>query len=142
MKWPAFLLLAAAACQSGDSKSTPAPDNTTVIQLPKAQVTEQYRADINTLCDVVRLSGADQKPKDERWTVIAMYLGPQIKTEEARDFLGAVQPLRADVKALALDTEAKRVGLPACELANEWREAANAAAAGAGPAAPTPAQGG
>jgi hypothetical protein len=124
MKWPACLVLAA-ACQSGQATEAPANslDNTKVIQLPKAQVTEEYRADITTLCDVVHLSGADQKPKDERWPIVAMYLG-KLK-EEAHEFLIAIQPLDANTKALALETESKRVGLAKCELANEWRAAAS-----------------
>jgi hypothetical protein len=136
MKWSVCLVLAAAAaCQSGENQATPTgstptgsptESNTTIIQLPKAQVTDEYRADINTLCDVVRLSGAADKPKDERWTVVAMYLGPQIKTTAGRDFLVAIQPLKGEAKALALETEAKRVGLEKCELANEWRESASA----------------
>ena len=133
MKWPVVLVLAAAACQSGEAKEgsgqpatgvVGAPSgtpNTTVIQLPKAAVTEAYRADITTLCDVVHLSGADQKAPDERWPIIAMYLGPQIKTNEGHDFLVAIQPLQGEAKALALETEAKRVGLAKCDLANEWR---------------------
>jgi hypothetical protein len=122
MKWPALLVLAA-ACQSGQPTEAPAnsPTGTTVIQLPKAQVTEGYRADITTLCDVVHLSGADQKPKNERWPIIAMFLGPQIKTDAAHEFLIAIQPLTGEAKALALETEAKRVGLSSCALAAEWR---------------------
>jgi hypothetical protein len=132
MKWAVYLVLVATAgCSSGDKSTKPEPDNTTVIQLPKAQVTDGYRADINTLCDVVRLSGADEKPADERWTVVAMYLGPQIKTAEGHEFLVAIQPLQGEAKALALETEAKRVGLASCELASEWRAAA-------APSAPTP----
>src|SRR5262245_16666542 len=118
MKWIAYAALAA-GCQAGEAKQ--APPNSTIIQLPKAQLTEQYRADIATLCDVVRLSGADQKPKDERWIHIAMFLGPQIKTAEAHEFLVAIQPLRGEPKAVALEAEAKRVGLATCELASEWR---------------------
>ncbi len=121
MKWPVYLLLVA-ACQSGEDKET--PGNTTIIQLPKAPVTDAYRADITTLCDVIHLSGAEDKPKDERWQHIAMYLGPNLKTSEAHDFLIAIQPLRAEPKAVALDNEAKRVGLASCELAKVWREAA------------------
>lgn len=132
MKWAVYFVLAAAACQSGEKAEAVAPPNTTVIQLPKAQVTDAYRADITTLCDVIRLSGAADKPKDERWAIVAMYLGPQIKTSEGRDFLVAIQPLEGEVKALALETEAKRVGLTTCELANEWREAAAAKADSAG----------
>ena len=122
MKWTLFLVLAVAGCKD-DAKQTAQPEQaTTVIQLPKAQMTPPYRADIATLCDVVRLSGADQKPKDERWPVIAMWLGPQIKTTEGHEFLVAIQPLRGQVKALALETEAKRVGITKCELADEWRQ--------------------
>ena len=121
MKW-ALCLVLAAACQSGDAKESPA--NTTVIQLPKPQVTDGYRADITTLCDVIRLSGADQKPRDERWTVTAVFLGTQIKTAEGDAFIRAIKPLPADAYALALETEAKRVGLANCDLANEWRAAA------------------
>jgi hypothetical protein len=136
MKWSSLCLVLATACQSGQSTESAAgggpPANTAVIQLPKAQVTEQYRADITTLCDVVHLSGADQKPKEEQWPIIAMFLGgnsaagPALKTNEAHEFLIAIQPLQAEPKALALETEAKRVGLAKCELANEWRAAAAA----------------
>ena len=121
MKWPLCLLLAAAACQSGEAKDT--PSNTAIVQLPKAQVTEGYRADITTLCDVVRLSGADQKPAGERGPMVAVFLSTQIKTAEADEFIRAIKPLPADAYALALETEAKRVGLAKCELANEWRAA-------------------
>ena len=126
MKWTVCLALLACACQSGDGKEkaaapTAEPPNTTIVQLPKAQVTDAYRADITTLCDVVRLSGADQKAKDERGPIVAMFLGPALKTAEAREFLAAIQPLQGDAKVVALENEGKRVGLAKCELANEWR---------------------
>ena len=124
MKWIACVVLAT-ACQAGDggtSREEPAPPGTQVISLPKAEVTEQYRADITNLCDCLHLSGADQKPKDERWPIIAMWLGPHITTQAGREFLVAIQPLQGEAKALALDVEAKRVGLTKCELANEWRQ--------------------
>src|SRR5689334_15083209 len=104
MKWTACLVLAA-ACQSGEAKQ--GSSDTSIIQLPKAQLTDGYRADIATLCDVIKLSGADQKPKDERWTAVAMYLGPQIKTPAAHEFLIGIQPLKGEQKAAALDYEAK-----------------------------------
>jgi hypothetical protein len=124
MKWPPCLVLAAAAACQGDAKqpvATTDTTGTTVISLPKAEVTDAYRADITTLCDVVRLSGADAKPKNERWPVIAMWLGPQIKTPEGHEFLVAIQPLQGEAKALALETESRRVGLTNCALATEWR---------------------
>lgn len=126
MKWTLLLALALTGCQSQESKVTPAPaadvPGTTVISLPKAQLSDAYKADINSLCDAVRLSGAEQKPKDERWTVVAMWLGPAIKTNEGHDFLVAIQPLKGEAKAMALETEAKRVGLTTCALADEWRQ--------------------
>lgn len=123
MKWTPFVLLAVVACQeTGEQQRVVSTDNTTVISLPKAAVTDAYRADITTLCDCVRLSGSEDKPKDERWTVIAMWLGPNIKTSEGHEFLVAIQPLRGEAKALALETEAKRVGLTTCALATEWRD--------------------
>ena len=123
MKWIACVVLVA-ACQSGSGgrEEAPAPRGTQVIQLPKAEVTEPYRADITNLCDCLHLSGADQAPKDERWQVIAMWLGPHIKTEAGHEFLIAIQPLTGEAKAMALESEAKRVGVTKCELANEWRQ--------------------
>jgi hypothetical protein len=120
MKWSLFVALA--ACQAGNQEQQVVDDkSSTVISLPKPEVTPAYRADITSLCDAIKLSGAADKPKDEQWTVVAMWLGPQIKTEAGHDFLVAIQPLRGEAKALALETEAKRVGLTTCALAAEWR---------------------
>jgi hypothetical protein len=68
------------------------------------------------------LSGAEEHPKDERWQVVAMWLGPHITTQEGHDFLIAIQPLQGEAKAMALETEAKRVGIAKCQLAAEWRQ--------------------
>jgi len=124
MKWA--LLLCLAACQQGASDAQPATaasgSGTTIISLPKATVTDAYKTDITNLCDAVHASGADDKPKDERWQHIAMWLGPHITTDAGHEFLIAIQPLRGQAKVLALETEAKRVGLPTCALADEWRQ--------------------
>jgi hypothetical protein len=122
MKWLLSLVLFVAACQEATPEQKVAvPASSTVISLPKPEITPAYRADITTLCDVVKLSGSEDKPKDERWQVIAMWLGPQIKTTDGHEFLVAIQPLKGEAKALALETEAKRVGLTTCALATEWR---------------------
>lgn len=124
MKWPLLACLALTACQQREESkaaAAPATGDTKIVSLPKAALTDAYRADITTLCDVVQLSEADQKPKDERWQIIAMWLGPHIKTTEGHEFLVAIQPLRGEAKVLALETEAKRVGLQKCALADEWR---------------------
>jgi hypothetical protein len=108
MKWIAWLVLVA-ACQHGDGEA------------PKPGIDETYRQDIKSLCDVVRLSEADKVAESERAPIIAMWLGPHIQTDQARQFLATVQPLTGETKAQALETEARRVGLPSCALANEWR---------------------
>ncbi len=127
MKWPLLAALVVAACQSNEQKAAPTPTQTVetgeskIIQLPKAEVTDAYRKDITSLCDGLALSGADKAPADEQWTVLAMWLGPNIKTQEGRDFLVAIQPLQGEPKAVALDHEGKRVGLAKCALADAWR---------------------
>jgi hypothetical protein len=125
MKWALLLCVATAGCQQG---TTPTPDeapatgsDTQVISLPKATVTDAYKTDIANLCDAVHASGADQRPKDERWPIIAMWLGPHITTDDGREYLFAIQPLRGQAKVLALETEARRVGIGKCALADEWR---------------------
>lgn len=108
MKWIPGLVIVA-ACQHGDGEG------------PKPAVDEKYRQDIASLCDVVHLSEADKLPDNERAPSIAMWLGPHIKTDQARDFLATIQPLTGEPKAQALEVEARRVGLTSCALANEWR---------------------
>ncbi|MDB4953399.1 MAG: mucin-associated surface protein [Myxococcales bacterium] len=108
MKWIACLLLVA-GCQHGEGEA------------PKQSVTEKYRNDIASICDVIHLADADKLAKNERAPIIAMWLGPHIQTDEARDFLAGVQPLTGEAKAQAFEAEARRVGLSSCALANEWR---------------------
>ena len=105
MKWIA--LLALVACQHGNAGAP--------------QIDPLYRADIETLCDVVHRSGVESMPENERWPVIAMWLGPHLKTEAAHDFLVRIQPLTGEPKARALDAEAQRVGLAGCALSALWR---------------------
>ena len=85
-------------------------------------VSDEYRADITSLCDAVKLSGAADVKDDSRITVIAMWLGPNIHTREGKDFLVSIQPLKGEAKAKRLDDEAKRVGLLTCPLSAEWRK--------------------
>lgn len=104
MKW-ILAAVALAGCQRGGSEPP---------------VKAEYAQDIASLCDAVHLSGADAMPENERWPVIAMWLGPHLKTSDAHDFLVSIQPLTGATKGHALDVEARRVGLPACALATEW----------------------
>jgi hypothetical protein len=107
MKWTAWIVLAI-ACQKGGGD-------------PKASVTPEYKQDIENLCDVLHRSGADQLPPGDRAPSIAMWLGPNIKTQDGHDFLISIQPLQGEPKAKALEAEAARVGLSTCALAAEWR---------------------
>lgn len=86
------------------------------------QVSDEYRADITNLCDSVRLSGNADVHDDSRVMAIAMWLGQNIHTQEGKDFLVRIQPLKGEPRAKALDEEAKRVGLLSCPLSAEWRK--------------------
>ena len=66
-------------------------------------------------------SGADRIDEEARALTIANWLGANLKTDESRKFLVQIQPLVGEPKATALETEARRVGLPGCALAAEWR---------------------
>jgi hypothetical protein len=105
----ALACLGAAACQRSGSTAP--------------SVSEQYRADIENLCDVVVRSGADQLPAGERALAIAGWLPSHLATPEAHAYVIRIQPLTGEAKAAALEAEARRVGLPGCALAAEWREA-------------------
>ena len=116
MKWTA-LALALVGCQgsgAGEPAKRPPPE--------KPAVTEEYKYDISRLCDSVHLSGADKIQDDSRITTLAMWLGPNIRTDEGHKFLVAIQPLTGEAKAKALDDEAHRVGLGECALSAEWRK--------------------
>ena len=105
MKWIA--LVALVACQHGNAGAP--------------EIDPGYRDDIEALCDVVHRAGAESMPRDEQLPVIAMWLGPHLKTEAAHEFLVRIQPLTGEPKARALDAEAQRVGLAGCALSAMWR---------------------
>ena len=82
---------------------------------------KEYAGDIEKLCDVVRLSGAEAESPADRRLPVANWLAANLTTTESRQFLAQIQPLGGAQKADALDAEARRVGLPGCALAAEWR---------------------
>lgn len=107
-----FTVLAAlsvAACQQGNEAS-----RETI-----RKGTPAYRQDVERICGVMSLSGADQLPEGERVFTTAQWLGNNLETEEGRDFLVTFQ--QSDDKAATLLAEARAVGLPDCALAAEWR---------------------
>ncbi len=120
MKSAALLLLALVACQRSETDSG-APTKSVLAAAPGSD----YAKDIGALCDSVTRSGADKVEEEARALTIANWLGTNLKTAESRQFLVQIQPLVGEPKATALDNEAKRVGLPGCALAAEWRTPAN-----------------
>jgi hypothetical protein len=100
----------AAACQRGTGSAGPL-------------VSEPYRSDIENLCNAVASSGADQLPPGEHALAVASWLAAHLQTEEAHAYVARIQPLTGEPKAAALEAEARRVGLPGCALAAEWRHA-------------------
>ena len=102
-----FFVALLAGCQRGEADRPPPPTG--------------YAADIARICDVVRLADADKDPGARQLT-IAMWLGANLQTAEARQFLVKIQPYQPGPKADALVAEAKRNGLDDCALAAEWRK--------------------
>ncbi|HET9626091.1 MAG TPA: hypothetical protein VFP84_32240 [Kofleriaceae bacterium] len=80
-----------------------------------------YTSDIENLCDAMSRSGADQLSPAERQLAVAEWLGAHLQTDQAHQYLVKIQPLEGEAKAAALEAEARRVGLPGCPLAAEWR---------------------
>jgi hypothetical protein len=103
-----FVCLGVAGCQREAGGTAP-------------PISEPYRADIATLCDVITRSGADQVTPAERPLLIATWLPGHLQTTEAHDYLVKIGPLMGDAKAAALEAESTRVGLQKCALATEWR---------------------
>jgi hypothetical protein len=120
MKRFVWLLIAVAACQKGDA-SAPPPAPASGSGTARPFVTDDYRKDIDSLCNVVHLSGADAQPEEARQAIIAMWLGPHITTEDGHKYLVSIAPLQGEAKANELEAEARRVGLGGCPLAAEWR---------------------
>jgi hypothetical protein len=115
---------APAAAAPAPNASPPAAPGTATPGAPPSGAppsSKAYAADIGKLCDVVKLSGAERVPTDERVLPIANWLAANLTTAESRQFLVRIQPMVGDQKADALEAEARRVGLSGCALAAEWR---------------------
>ena len=106
------------AAAAPPAATAPTTQHGTAAGAPPAQA---YAGDIAKLCDVVRLSGAEAESPQDRRVPIANWLAANLSTTESRQFLAQIQPLDGAAKADALDAEARRVGLPGCALAAEWR---------------------
>ena len=135
----------AAGCQSGSASQAPvpvavAPAATVVVPAPAsppipaapkpatapgaptpAADAAAYAADIANLCNVMERSGAKDYPEGQNIVPMAEFLGANIKTQAAKDFMIRVQPLAGEAHAAALDAEATSVGLSGCALSAVWR---------------------
>ena len=128
----------AAGCQSGSASQAPAPAPVAVaLPIPTEPAAPKpatapgaptpaadaaaYAADIANLCNVMELSGAKDYPEGQNIVPMAEYLGKNIKTQAAKDFMIRVQPLAGEAHAAALDAEATSVGLSGCALSAVWR---------------------
>jgi hypothetical protein len=108
-----FTVLLLAACQKGEEPRAGAPERGVPTQIDAA-----YRADVQRICDVLSLSGADQVSPSERTALTAQWLGDNLETEAGVDFMIAFKS--APDPAAALRDEASRLGLPGCPLADSW----------------------
>lgn len=119
----AGLALLVSCRQSGErSRAEVAPEPApTPAAAPAASPPSPYTSDIENLCDAVIRSGADQLSPGDRTLAVAEWLGGHLQTEEAHQYLVKIAPLEGNAKADALEAEARRVGLPGCPLAAEWR---------------------
>ena len=115
MKRALLALLVLTACQS-DEKTAAKP-----AAAPPPASDKLYAEDIRKLCDSMALSGADKLEKLERVAPHSKWLGENLKTKAAQQFLISTQPLKGEAKATAFEAEAKRVGLSGCALAAEFR---------------------
>lgn len=101
----ALLVATTGACQRGSGDT----------------VDPAYRADFENICDAEARSGALKEDPDARANLVATWLQPRVKTDEARRFLAGLQKLQPKEKGDALRRESARAGLQACALAETWK---------------------
>jgi hypothetical protein len=80
-----------------------------------------YASDIRKLCNVMTLSGAGSATERQKPLLTAQWLGANIQTKEAHDFMIKVRELDGEARAKAYEDEAKKVGIDDCPIASEWR---------------------
>jgi hypothetical protein len=114
-----LVLLVLSGCQSDDKKASKQPE--AAAMAPPASDDKAYAEDIGRFCDSMALSGADKLQKLERVAPHSKWLGENLKTKAAQQFLIKTAPLKGAERADAYEAEAKRVGLPGCALAAEFR---------------------
>lgn len=89
---------------------------------PSSELDPAYAADVERVCHVERLSGADQDETQARAVIAAEWLGRHVETQAGRDFLASLVPLAPPEKAARLRAEAARAGLEDCPTAAAWEQ--------------------
>jgi hypothetical protein len=98
------------ACSKGDSESKAASYNDT-----------PYGRDVDRICNVERLSGALAEEEGYRAMASAMWLANNIESEDGRLLSAKVRQAAMPADKIAvLESEAKKVGLPYCDLVVAW----------------------
>jgi hypothetical protein len=109
-------LLAIGACGSSKSDADKASATT-----PKDEATLSYHDDVRRICNAEELSGALAEEENRRSMVVAMWLGSNLVTQQARDLLAKQAPLPPAEKRALLLGEARAAGLDACKTAEAWQ---------------------
>ncbi len=122
MKRIVLLSVILVACSTRHEPTPAGSAGSAAAVAPRGPIADDYKLDIENLCNVLQRSGADKEAPAARNALIAMWLGPNIKTTAGHAFLVQIQPLQGVDKAKALEDEAQRVGIAACPLAVEWRQ--------------------
>jgi len=126
----AAVLFLVAACQSGVSGGAPPAKSESesasaaaapAAAPPAADAKSGYARDIDRICNADRYSGALAEDEGDRPLIVAQWLGSNLETSRAHEFLVKIQPLGGAAKADALEAEAKRMGVEGCSVAQLWR---------------------
>jgi len=97
--------LVLAACQSGKAQK---------------RRDETYANDVEKICNAEKMSGALEEDPNARATLVAVWLGNNLVTPEARDLMVRQAQLPPNDKAALLRAEAREVGLADCPIADTW----------------------
>ena len=79
-----------------------------------------YAKDVERICNAEQLSGAAKEDPNARSTMVAMWLGNNLVTPQARELMARQARLGPAEKAALLRAEAREVGLSGCPTADTW----------------------
>ena len=85
---------------------------------------DKYRADLEMMCNAMRLSKADEAPIAARSTIAGRYVNDHLKSAGARELIKVMSRLEPEQKGRRLKEEAQKAGLSSCPMAETWEAAA------------------